>query len=95
MRVGVAALTALALVAAAPLHAASTLYRVVNPDGTVIYTNERLPGAQPVDKNDVPPPPPVMLPPSTPADTAPPPTTQGASQPHNKPTPAAPKPTPR
>lgn len=60
---------ALALAAlAATAHSASTLYRVVQPDGKVVYTNERVPGAQPVRPDDVPPPPPATLPPPGPAD---------------------------
>jgi len=62
MRFAPLALALAAFVAALPAHSASTLYRVVQPDGKVVYTNERVPGAEPVRPDDVPPPPPATLP---------------------------------
>jgi hypothetical protein len=76
---------------AAPAQSASTLYRVVQPDGKIVYTNERVPGAQPVKPDDVPPPPPATLPPPGPADIPRDFAPQG-NPPKNDRAPAAPKP---
>jgi hypothetical protein len=94
MRAAPFALALAIAAAAAPAHSASTLYRVVQPDGKVVYTNERVPGAQPVRPDDVPPPPPTTLPPPGPADiprdTAPRDGTQKSGR-----EPLAPRPAPR
>jgi hypothetical protein len=92
MRFALLAVALAAFVAALPAHSASTLYRVVQPDGKVVYTNERVPGAQPVRPDDVPPPPPTTLPPAGPADVPRDVAPQGAGAPRIERAPVAPKP---
>jgi hypothetical protein len=92
MRVTLLAFALVALATALSARAATTIYRVVQADGTIVYTTERLPGAKPVSPDDVPPPPSTTLPPPGPADvprdTAP----QTGAVPKSDRTPVAPKP---
>jgi hypothetical protein len=78
----------------ASVQAASTLYRVVQPDGKIVYTNERVPGAQPVRPDDVPPPPPTAPPPPGPGDV-PRDATPQAGTPKGERVPLVPKPAAR